>query len=101
MRKVINGGDNGSEKYIPNFTEQSLNNINKIYNLSENEQKVIYLTFDDGPSRDVTPLVLDVLKEENIKATFFVLGRNVDANPDILKRVYEEGHYIANHRLFA
>lgn len=100
MHKIINGSNGYSGQYIPNFTEQSLNNINKIYNLSENEQKVVYLTFDDGPSRDVTPLVLDVLKKENIKATFFVLGRNIDANPDILKRVYEEGHYIANHRVF-
>lgn len=84
-------------KYIPNFTEQSFNNINKIYNLSEDGQKRVYLTFDDGPSRDVTPLVLDVLKEEQVHATFFVLGNKVEENPDVLKRIYEEGHYIANH----
>ena len=84
-------------KYVPNFTEQSMNNINSIYKSQEDGKKVAYLTFDDGPSRDVTPLVLDILKEENIYATFFVLGTRVELNPDILKRIYDEGHYIGNH----
>ena len=68
--------------------------IGNIYN---KDTKIAYLTFDDGPSTAVTPLILDVLKEENIKATFFVLGTNIKNNPDILKRAYQEGHYIANH----
>ena len=68
--------------------------ISNIYN---KDTKIAYLTFDDGPSAAVTPLVLDVLKEENVKATFFVLGTNIKNNPDILKRIYNEGHYIANH----
>lgn len=59
--------------------------------------KVAYLTFDDGPSAKSTPLVLDILKEYNIKATFFVIGRNAEQNPKILKRIYEEGHNIGNH----
>lgn len=84
-------------QYIPNFTKESYNRINKIYNLSDDGQKIAYLTFDDGPSKDVTPLVLDVLKQENIKATFFVLGNNVDSNKKLVKRIYNEGHYIANH----
>ena len=71
-----------------------LHNIPDIYN---KDLKIAYLTFDDGPSQVVTPLILDVLKEEQIKATFFVLGSNVKKNPEILKRAYEEGHYIANH----
>ena len=58
---------------------------------------IAYLTFDDGPTPVVTPKILDILKEENIKATFFVLGKSVDAHPEIVKRTYEEGHYIANH----
>ena len=61
-----------NKKYVPNFTEQSMNNINSIYKAKEGK-KIAYLTFDDGPSRDVTPLILDILKEENIHATFFVL----------------------------
>ena len=59
--------------------------------------QIAYLTFDDGPSEAVTPLILDLLKENNIKATFFVLGSRVEKNPSIVKREYEEGHYIANH----
>ena len=54
------------------------------------------MTFDDGPS-SVTNTILDVLKQENVKATFFVLGSRVEAKPDVVKRIYDEGHYIANH----
>lgn len=59
--------------------------------------KVVYLTFDDGPDPENTPLILDILKENNVKATFFVLGTEVMKYPDILKRIYEEGHAIGNH----
>ena len=67
---------------------------------SGNEQenyKIAYLTFDDGPSNTVTPMVLDILAEYDIKATFFVLGKMVDVNPNILKRIFDEGHAIGNH----
>lgn len=66
-------------------------------NIYKSEEKVVYLTFDDGPSKTVTPLILDLLKKENIKVTFFVLGARAKLNPEILKREYKEGHYIANH----
>lgn len=79
---------------IPNFAEQTIQNFNNIYN---SEEKIAYLTFDDGPSRTVTPLILDILKQNEISATFFVLGSRVSLNPDIVKRAYDEGHYIANH----
>lgn len=45
----------------------------------------------------MTPTILDILKQENVKATFFVLGSRVEAMPETTKRIYEEGHYIANH----
>lgn len=77
--------------------DNKLNNVDKIKNIYSKDTKIAYLTFDDGPSQAVTPLVLDVLKEENVRATFFVLGTNVKQNPEILKREYQEGHYIANH----
>ena len=64
------------------------------------EKKVCYLTFDDGPTSDVTPQVLDVLKKYNVKATFFCLGKMLEANPDIAKREYEEGHLVANHTFY-
>ena len=59
--------------------------------------KIAYLTFDDGPSKVVTPQVLDILKEYNIKATFFVIGSMAEKSPELLKRIYEEGHTIGNH----
>lgn len=70
---------------------------NKIKELCNREEKVAYLTFDDGPTKTITPKVLDILKEEDVKATFFVIGKSVENYPEIVKRAYEEGHYIANH----
>lgn len=60
-------------------------------------EKRVFLTFDDGPSQSVTPFILDVLKKENVKATFFSLGISVKNNPDLTKREFDEGHYVANH----
>ncbi len=56
-----------------------------------------YLTFDDGPSKVVTPQILEILKRYNIKATFFVVGKMVDTYPEILKKTHEAGHSIGNH----
>jgi peptidoglycan/xylan/chitin deacetylase (PgdA/CDA1 family) len=57
----------------------------------------IYLTFDDGPNTDSTPKILDILKAGNVKATFFILGRKAKAYPEIVKRIYLEGHSLGNH----
>lgn len=59
----------------------------------------IVLTFDDGPHPELTPKLLDLLKQENIKAIFFVLGENVASgnNIEIVKRAFDEGHIIGNH----
>lgn len=78
----------------PVYTDNGKDLMSNIYH---SQEKVAYLTFDDGPSKSVTPLILDLLKQENIKATFFVLGARAKSNPEILKREYLEGHYIANH----
>jgi peptidoglycan-N-acetylglucosamine deacetylase len=61
------------------------------------EKKVIALTFDDGPWPNSTAQVLDILKKNNIKSTFFVVGQNVKNYPDLAKRVVTDGHVIANH----
>lgn len=61
------------------------------------DRKVAYLTFDDGPSRKSTPAVLDILDKYNIKATFFVVGKMINENPDILKNINDRGHQIGNH----
>lgn len=60
-------------------------------------KKVVALTFDDGPSPIWTPQILDVLKKEKVKATFFMIGVHVKEYPDIARRVAEEGHEIGNH----
>ena len=61
------------------------------------EAPEIALTFDDGPSAAWTPALLDGLKERGVKATFFLIGENADKNPEIVKRMAEEGHLIGNH----
>lgn len=63
----------------------------------EKTRKVAYLTFDDGPSKEITPKILDILKEYNIKATFFVIGKMANLYPEVLIRIKEEGHKIGNH----
>ena len=76
------------------FSDEALE---KVSNLTKGTEKVAFMTFDDGPNVSVTPKVLDILKDEDVKASFFVIGKNVDANPQIVKRAYDEGHFIANH----
>lgn len=57
----------------------------------------IILTFDDGPSPKTTPQILDILAKDCVKATFFMIGKHAEANPDLAKRVREEGHSIGSH----
>ena len=60
-------------------------------------QPYVAMTFDDGPHPKNTPRLLDMLRERNIKATFYVIGRNVDLYPNVLRRTVSEGHEIGNH----
>lgn len=86
--------ENNIQENKTNTSQKLVENISNIYNIGE---KNVYLTFDDGPSKTVTPLILDLLKEKNVKATFFVLGSRAELYPELVKRAYDEGHYIANH----
>lgn len=61
------------------------------------DDKVVALTFDDGPSRRNTPAILDILEARGIRATFFVVGRRVRRYPEIVRRAVDAGHEIANH----
>ena len=63
----------------------------------DSSSKVVYLTFDDGPIHECTPQVLDILARYGVKATFFMVGENVERNPELLARVREEGHAVGNH----
>ena len=70
--------------------------FNQIWDIPNKENK-IYLTFDDGPTPKITEWVLDILKKENIKATFFCIGNNIKKHPETFKRILNEGHSIGNH----
>lgn len=63
-------------------------------------EKIIYLTFDDGPIPGLTEWVLDELKKFDAKATFFCVGSNILKNPDIFERIKQEGHMVANHTMY-
>ena len=63
----------------------------------ETLNKEIWLTFDDGPEPDVTPWILSVLKKENITATFFLVGEQIEEFPELVVAIIKEGHTIANH----
>ncbi|VAW29168.1 Polysaccharide deacetylase [hydrothermal vent metagenome] len=67
-----------------------------MWNKQTNE-KVIYLTFDDGPIPEITEWVLSILNEYKVKATFFVVGENVERFPEIFKEIVNKGHSIGNH----
>ena len=81
------------ERKIPQLTDVGKENVKNIY---QSETKRAFLTFDDGPSTN-TDAILDILNQNNIKATFFVLGTQVKVMPETVKRIYNEGHYVANH----
>jgi len=78
----------------PKFIKKTFSGLT--WNITE-KRKTIYLTFDDGPTPEVSPWVLDLLFKYNAKATFFCLGENAERYPELLKRIIEEGHSIGNH----
>lgn len=81
---------------VANATYEDLRQYDAYY--AENtDQKVIYLTFDAGFENGNTPAILDALKKHNVPATFFVVGNFLSDNPDLIKRMVEEGHIVGNH----
>lgn len=87
--KIIGAEDNTQDKAFNKNNQERLHQ-------GTNE---IVLTFDDGPTANVTPKVLDVLRDYGIKATFFVVANNAKDHPAIMKRIVAEGHIVANHSL--
>ena len=63
----------------------------------ETLDKEIWLTFDDGPTPEVTPWILSILKKENVKATFFLVGQQIEEFPELVGAIIKDGHTIANH----
>lgn len=68
-----------------------------IYRRGSSQSNYVALTFDDGPSPEYTPLILDILKEKQVKATFFMVGSHVKKYPEVAKRIIKEGHELGNH----
>ena len=64
---------------------------------AQTNKKEIAITFDDGPAESYTPQVLQVLKQHDVKAAFFCIGKRINDNKALLKQVHEEGHIIGNH----
>ena len=61
------------------------------------DKRAVYLTFDDGPIPEVTPKVLEILDRYHVKATFFMVGENIDKHPEVFEQVLQAGHSIGNH----
>ncbi|MBN2135410.1 MAG: polysaccharide deacetylase family protein [Acidobacteria bacterium] len=78
---------------VPKNRALFIESVDKI----DTNKKIVYLTFDDGPSPDITPAVLDLLAEYNAKATFFMTGMKMEKYPELVKRVIDEGHAFGHH----
>lgn len=79
---------------VPNFIQRVFPNI--IWKKTTDEKK-IWLTFDDGPEEEVTEFILETLKKLNIKASFFLIGKNIQEFPELTKEIIKKGHIIGNH----
>lgn len=85
---------------IGNATSADLKKYNAYYIDERNhKEKRIYLTFDAGYENGYTEKILDILKEEEVKATFFLVGDYIESNPEIVKRMVDEGHTVGNHTM--
>ncbi|HEX8515860.1 MAG TPA: polysaccharide deacetylase family protein [Bacteroidia bacterium] len=69
----------------------------KAYSNGATSEKIIALTFDDGPNREHTPGILKILREHDVPATFFVIGKNIPGNEELIRKIADEGHLLGNH----
>lgn len=94
--QVVKTGD-VSGKTVTEVTKQPVDAGYNVYTTDTGGDKVIALTFDDGPWPTTTSEILDILKENGAKATFFEIGNQISENADVVKRIHEEGHQIGTH----
>jgi peptidoglycan/xylan/chitin deacetylase (PgdA/CDA1 family) len=93
---TVSTSTNNSNQIVVN--ESLAVSVEQAYSYGRDQgAKYVFLTFDDGPTNQNTPKILDILKERDVKATFFILGKLVVQNADALKRLINEGHTIGNH----
>lgn len=93
---VINYYAHTEHRLMKEVNQSNYSDLNIVRNGDEN-QKIIALTFDDGPHPRFTPQILDLLKEYDAKGTFFVLGKHVKLYPEVVERIKSEGHEVGNH----
>jgi peptidoglycan-N-acetylglucosamine deacetylase len=95
---VLQGGEESTVRASqPASATTVVNKIKPLHYSGSAQGKQVALTFDDGPDNNYTLQILDILKKENVKATFFIVGDRAKAHPDIVKRIVNEGHAIGNH----
>ena len=98
-KKYVVGVSHEGEKY--SYDAKKVSEKLSKYDYTNDGKKIVFLTFDDGTSKTNTPKVLDTLKKEDVKATFFLTGQNIENGgqeaKDLVKREFNEGHAIANH----
>ena len=92
----------GPEKEVRGFPKREMVDLITMYPelfiaSGDSEEKKVALTFDDGPDDIFTPQILDVLKEKNVKATFFVIGKRAEGYPKVMRRIVDESHLVGNH----
>lgn len=93
---ILTFNENVKSKELQN-TVRPIRDLTAYQKELNQDKKVIYLTFDDGPSSIVTNKILDILKENDVRATFFVIGNQIDGLEDVLKRIHSDGHSIGLH----
>ncbi len=89
-------GSNGAVPEIPSSYKQLMERYKAMY-VGDTTQRTIYLTFDEGYENGYTAKILDTLKAHRVKAVFFITGDYFDANPELIRRMIEEGHTVGNH----
>ena len=98
---IIPNSDNPLVQPVISLPSPDILNPHKEHELihcfGKTKKKVVALSFDDGPDDKFTPQILDILKQNNIKATFFVIGNRIDKYPQVVRRIIQDGHIIANH----
>lgn len=95
--EIIVRTGNESGKTADVVTKEPVNGVVQYYNVNTNGDKVIALTFDDGPWDSSTAAILDILKENDAKATFFTVGQKISGHEDLVKRAVDEGHEVGTH----
>lgn len=82
---------------VPKFIKRIFPDLIWSFENAEHQKKEVFLTFDDGPTPEITEWILETLSNYNAKATFFCLGKNVELHPELAQKIREEGHALGNH----